>query len=265
MLEDLAIATGGAADRGRARHAARGPAPGDAGPGEARADHPRDDDDRRGRRPAAAVARRCAELRQAIEREKYLSYDREQLQQRLARLVSGIAVLRVGGATETALKERKQRAEAAVNAVRAAAAGGILPGGGAALVHASKALGGLEAADVAERAAIGFVRQALCAPARQIAANPGSTARWSWPGCSIRTTRISATTRPPGATATWSPPASSMPPASSSAALRNAASTAARILTTEAAVTPGPGGVSWHAFLRPNRGRRYVVFVRQAV
>jgi chaperonin GroEL len=119
------------------------------------------------------VTARCGELRRAIEREKYLSYDREQLQQRLARLVSGIAVVQVGGATETALKERKERAEAAVNAVRAAIAGGIVPGGGAALVHASKALGGLAAEDVAERAAIGFVRRALCAPARQIAANAG--------------------------------------------------------------------------------------------
>jgi chaperonin GroEL len=190
-----------------------------------------------GGRPEALAAR-CQELRQAIEREKYLSYDREQLQQRLARLVSGIAVLKVGGATETALKERKQRAEAAVNAVRAAAAGGILPGGGAALVHASKALAGLVAEDVAERAAILIVRRALCAPARQIAANAGvdgalvvarlleqDDADLGFDAASGRygdlvaagivdATRVVTT------------------------ALRNAASTAARILATEAAVIP---------------------------
>ena len=189
----------------------------------------------------AAIEVRCRELRQAIEREKYLSYDREQLQQRLARLVSGIAVLQVGGATETTLKERKERAGAAVNAVRAAAAGGILPGSGAALVHASKALAGVPSADEAECTGVGLVKRALCAPARQIAANAGvdgglvvarlldqddpdfgfdaATGRYGDLAAAgiVDATRVVA------------------------AGLRNAASTAARIITTEAAVTPAAG------------------------
>lgn len=188
-----------------------------------------------------AIELRCRELRQAIEREKYLSYDREQLQQRLARLVSGIAVLRVGAPTETALAERKERAGAAVSAVRAAAAGGILPGGGAALAHASKALAGLAPADEAERAALALMRHALCAPARQIAANAGedgglAVARlldqddpdFGYDAASRRYRDLVAAgiVDATGVTA---------------AALRNAASTAIRLLTTEAAVTPVAG------------------------
>jgi chaperonin GroEL len=185
-----------------------------------------------------AVAARCGELRRAIEREKHLSYDREQLQQRLARLVSGIAVVQVGGATETALKERKERAEAAVNAVRAAIAGGIVPGGGAALVHASKALGGLAAEDVAERAAIGFVRRALCAPARQIAANAGVDG-------GLVVARLLEQDDPDfgydAATGKYGDLVAAGivdPTRVVATALRNAASTAAGIIATEAAVAP---------------------------
>jgi chaperonin GroEL len=185
-----------------------------------------------------AVELRCRELRQAIGREQHLSYDREQLQQRLARLVSGIAVLRVGGATETALKERKQRADAAVGAVRAARAGGILPGGGAALVHASKALAALAPADDAERAAIGIVRRALCAPARQIAANGGADG-------ALAVARLLDQDDPDfgydaAADRFCDLVAAGIVDATSAvaAALRNAASTAVRILLTEAAVIP---------------------------
>ena len=119
--------------------------------------------------------------------------------------------------------------------------GGILPGGGAALVHASRALGALEAADLAERAAIGFVRQALCAPARQIAANSGIDG-------ALVVARLldqddpdfgydAAAGRYRDLVAAGIVDATRVV----SAALRNAVSTAARILTTEAAVTPVEG------------------------
>ena len=87
------------------------------------------------------IERRCNMLRREAEAEKYLSFDREKLQERLARLAAAIAHLRLGGATETELRARKERATGALNAARAAAAEGVVPGGGVALVQASRALG----------------------------------------------------------------------------------------------------------------------------
>jgi chaperonin GroEL len=121
---------------------------------------------------------RARQLRAAIAREKHLTYDREQLQQRLARLVSGIAVVRVGGATETEIAERKERAEDAVHAARAARVSGVLPGGGAALVFASRALGDLEPDHPEQRAAIDIVRRAMAAPTTRIADNAGADGRF---------------------------------------------------------------------------------------
>jgi chaperonin GroEL len=126
----------------------------------------------------ALVDLRRRELRVAIEREKHLSYDREQLQQRLARLTGGIAVIRVGGATESAIGERKERATGAASAVRAAAAGGVVAGGGAALVHAGKVLQALARESLDERAAINAVARAVLAPARRIAENAGADGRF---------------------------------------------------------------------------------------
>ena len=127
----------------------------------------------RGGGDPARIELRRRELRAAIAREVYLSYDREQLQKRLARLAGGIALIKVGGATDTEIQERKERVRGAASAVRAAVADGILPGGGAALVHASKAIAARSGGDLAQRAAIGAVRRALLAPAHQIAANAG--------------------------------------------------------------------------------------------
>ena len=140
MLEDIALATGGQIVAGELGNRLADLRPEMLG----RAERALITADRTtiigGAGDRAMIDLRCRELRRAIEREKYLSYDREQLQQRLARLASGIAVLEVGGVTETALDERRERASAAASAVRAAAAGGIVAGGGAALVHASKVL-----------------------------------------------------------------------------------------------------------------------------
>ena len=120
-----------------------------------------------------AIAARCVDLRATIERERYLSYDREQTQQRLARLVSGIAVVRVGGDTEVEMKQRKEMIEDAVNATRAAVAEGILPGGGVALVRCIEDVAKLEAASLGERAGLDVVQRALAIPLRRIAASAG--------------------------------------------------------------------------------------------
>ena len=121
-----------------------------------------------------AIKNRCKELRNAIEEEKYLSFDREKLQERLARLVSGIAVIRLGGTSETELRERKERATDALNAARAAAEEGILPGGGVSLLRASHALSKINAKSVDQKMGIQIMREALAAPSRQIAANAGA-------------------------------------------------------------------------------------------
>lgn len=100
-------------------------------------------------------------------------YDREKLQERVAKLAGGVAIIRVGGATEVEVKERKDRVDDALHATRAAVEEGILPGGGIALLRALKALTGLKATNDDQQSGIDIVRRALRAPARQIADNAG--------------------------------------------------------------------------------------------
>ncbi len=122
----------------------------------------------------AEINGRVAQIKQQIE-ETSSDYDREKLQERLAKLAGGVAVIRVGGATEIEVKEKKDRVDDALNATRAAVEEGIVPGGGTALLRAShnlKAKG--ENAD--QDAGINIVRRALQAPARQIASNAGAEA-----------------------------------------------------------------------------------------
>jgi chaperonin GroEL len=115
---------------------------------------------------------RCSQIRAQIE-ETTSDYDREKLQERLAKLAGGVAVIRVGGATETEVKEKKDRVEDAMHATRAAVEEGVVPGGGVALLYASKALTGLSAENDDQRHGIEIVRKALQAPCRQIAENAG--------------------------------------------------------------------------------------------
>jgi chaperonin GroEL len=122
--------------------------------------------------PPDAIEARCAQIRRMIE-ETTSDYDREKLQERLAKLAGGVAVIRVGGATETEVKERKDRVEDAMHATRAAVEEGIVAGGGVALLYAVRALHGLNPANEEQRVGIGIVRRALEAPARQIADNAG--------------------------------------------------------------------------------------------
>jgi chaperonin GroEL len=116
---------------------------------------------------------RCTQIRAQVE-ETTSDYDKEKLQERLAKLAGGVAVIRVGGATEIEVKERKDRVEDAMHATRAAVEEGILPGGGVALLYGAKALDGLKPANDDQRVGIDIVRRALRAPARQIAENAGS-------------------------------------------------------------------------------------------
>ena len=122
---------------------------------------------------AAAIAQRCNMLRREAEAEKYLSFDREKLQERLARLAAAIAHLRLGGATEAELRARKERATDALNAARAAAAEGVVPGGGVALVQASRALGTIDARSDGETMGVSALEAALKAPMRRIVENAG--------------------------------------------------------------------------------------------
>jgi chaperonin GroEL len=115
---------------------------------------------------------RCNQIRAQIE-ETTSDYDREKLQERLAKLAGGVAVIRVGGATEVEVKERKDRVDDAMNATRAAVEEGIVAGGGVALLHSLDALQGLKPGNDDQRVGIEIVRKALTAPARQIAENAG--------------------------------------------------------------------------------------------
>src|SRR5689334_15192919 len=115
---------------------------------------------------------RVKQIKALIE-ETTSGYDREKLQERLATLAGGVAVIRVGGATETEVKERKDRVDDAMHATRAAVEEGILPGGGVALLRAVKVLEGLHGENEDQRTGIRIVRKALEVPARQIASNAG--------------------------------------------------------------------------------------------
>jgi chaperonin GroEL len=115
---------------------------------------------------------RVAQIRAQIETTTS-DYDREKLRERVAKLAGGVAVIRVGGATEVEVKEKKDRVDDALHATRAAVEEGILPGGGIPLLRALKALGGLKAANDDQQSGIDIVRRALRAPARQIADNAG--------------------------------------------------------------------------------------------
>lgn len=119
-----------------------------------------------------AIEARISQIKRQIE-ETTSDYDKEKLQERLAKLAGGVAVIRVGGSTEVEVKEKKDRVDDALNATRAAADEGIVPGGGTALLKASKALAGLVGDNDDQTAGIAIVRRALQSPIRQIAENAG--------------------------------------------------------------------------------------------
>jgi chaperonin GroEL len=120
----------------------------------------------------ADIEARVAQIKQQIE-DTTSDYDREKLQERLAKLAGGVAVIRVGGATEIEVKERKDRVDDALHATRAAVEEGILPGGGVALLRSLKALDAIETHNADQKAGVEIVRRAIQVPARQIVQNAG--------------------------------------------------------------------------------------------
>ena len=118
------------------------------------------------------ITGRCEQIKAQIE-ETTSDYDREKLQERLAKLAGGVAVIRVGGSTEVEVKERKDRVDDALHATRAAVQEGIVPGGGVALLRASTNLGGLKGTNSDEQVGIEIIRRAIQAPLKQIAENAG--------------------------------------------------------------------------------------------
>ena len=120
----------------------------------------------------ANIEGRCGQIRAQIE-ETTSDYDREKLQERLAKLAGGVAVIKVGGATEVEVKEKKDLVDDALHATRAAVEEGVVPGGGVTLLYAAEALDGLEYGNEDQRLGIQIVRKALASPVRQIVANAG--------------------------------------------------------------------------------------------
>ena len=119
-----------------------------------------------------AIMARCGQIRAQAE-ETTSDYDREKLQERLAKLAGGVAVISVGGATEVEVKERKDRVDDALHATRAAVEEGVVPGGGTALLFATKALDKIAVKNNDQKVGIDIIRRAIEAPARQIAENAG--------------------------------------------------------------------------------------------
>ena len=118
------------------------------------------------------IEARVGQIKAQIE-ETTSDYDREKLQERLAKLAGGVAVIRVGGATEVEVKEKKDRVDDALNATRAAVEEGILPGGGVALLRALSSVKGIKTANDDQKTGVEIVRKAITAPARQIVENAG--------------------------------------------------------------------------------------------
>ncbi|WP_341712940.1 chaperonin GroEL [Erythrobacter sp.] len=185
------------------------------------------------------IKARVGEIRTQIDNTSS-DYDREKLQERLAKLAGGVAVIKVGGATEVEVKERKDRVDDALHATRAAVEEGIVPGGGTALLYATKALAGLTGANEDQTRGIDIVRRAITAPVRQIASNAGHD------GAVISGKLMDANDETLGfnaATDTYENLVAAGvidPTKVVRTALQDAASVAGLLITTEAAITEKP-------------------------
>ena len=187
---------------------------------------------------ARDIQGRVGAIRRQIE-ETTSDYDREKLQERLAKLAGGVAVIRVGASTETEMKEKKMRVDDAVNATRAAAQEGIVPGGGIALLRAARALDKLELKDEDEQTGVRILRRALEEPVRRIAENAGVEG-------AIVISKVEESKGKQGynaATGKYEDLVASGiidPTKVVRTALQNASSVAALLLTTGAAITDAP-------------------------
>ena len=159
------------------------------------------------------IEARIGQIKAQIE-ETTSDYDREKLQERLAKLAGGVAIIRVGGASEVEVKEKKDRVDDALNATRAAVEEGVLPGGGVALLRSIKALDGLKVANADQKTGVDIVRKAVRRPPGRSSTMLASTAR-SWSAsCLNQPTMLMATTPRPATMSTWSRRALSTPPRS---------------------------------------------------
>jgi len=187
----------------------------------------------------ADIAGRCTQIRQQIE-ETTSDYDREKLQERLAKLAGGVAVIKVGGASEVEVKERKDRVDDALHATRAAVEEGIVPGGGTALLYAAKALEGLKGENDDQTRGIDIIRKALQSPLRQIAENAG------WDGAVVAGKLIDGNDPTLGFNAQTEQYENLVqagvidPTKVVRAALQDAASVAGLLITTEATIAEAP-------------------------
>src|SRR3989442_5187334 len=188
---------------------------------------------------SSAIEGRIKQIRAQIE-ETTSDYDREKLQERLAKLAGGVAVIKVGAATETAMKEKKARVEDALNATRAAVEEGIVPGGGVALLRAAKAIDGLKKLEGDEKVGAMIVKRALEEPIRQIVENAGAEG-------SVIVEKVKSETVPNRGYDAESMEYVDMmqagiidPAKVERVALQNAASIASLLLTTEALITDIP-------------------------
>ena len=185
------------------------------------------------------IKARVGEIRAQMENTSS-EYDREKLQERLAKLAGGVAVIKVGGATEVEVKERKDRVDDALHATRAAVEEGIVPGGGTALLYATKALEGVTGANDDQTRGVDIVRRAIQAPVRQIATNAGHD------GAVISGKLMDANDESLGfnaATDTYENLVAAGvidPTKVVRTALQDAASVAGLLITTEAAITDKP-------------------------
>jgi len=185
------------------------------------------------------IEARCNQIRAQAE-ETSSDYDREKLQERLAKLAGGVAVIRVGGATEVEVKERKDRVDDAMHATRAAVEEGIVPGGGVALVKAIGSLDGLKPANRDQEVGVEIVRRALQAPARNIAENAGAEGSVIV-GKLLESTQANEGYDAASGTFTDMVKAGVIDPTKVvRSSLQNAASVAALLITTEAMVADQP-------------------------
>jgi chaperonin GroEL len=148
------------------------------------------------------IQARVAQIRAQIE-ETTSDYDREKLQERLAKLAGGVAIIRVGGATEIEVKERKDRVEDAMHATRAGVEEGVVPGGGVALLYGTRVVAKLHSANNDQKVGIDIVRRALTYPVRLSPRMPLKTARWLSASSSRKAMSTTASTRKKVAMSIW--------------------------------------------------------------
>jgi chaperonin GroEL len=199
MLEDIAILTGGkliSEDLGIKLENVKWEDLGDGQEGHVDKDNTTIVVDDRSKKKQEAIAGRIKQIRAQIE-ETTSDYDREKLQERLAKLVGGVAVIKVGASTETEMKEKKARVEDAMHATKAAVEEGIVPGGGVALLRRIDAgREGGQGLSGDEKIGARIVVRALEEPTRQIVNNAGARARWSSTSSAPRAATSATTPRP---------------------------------------------------------------------